>query len=512
MESLIVAHGATHLLPDGRRLFERLSFSLSTGITGLVGANGVGKSCLARILAGTLEPAEGTVRRSVRVKMLEQHVHPPAISIAAFLDDRRSSAAGPLLAGLDPAVRCDRLSGGQWMRVRLAAALDDAFLILDEPTNNLDRETRCFVAEFLRRRRGGTLLISHDRALLESCEAILELTPQGIARYAGGWTAYWQVREQERARLDRDLQLARRERDFAAARIQEMAQRLDRRQRHAARTAARGGMPKLLLGARKRQAQETRGRHATEVLDRAGHSVRLAGQALAARKVDAVMYAGISGEPLPAQALVAAASSFNVRYTDWVYPRDLEFEWRGNVRMAIEGGNGSGKSTLLKALRGERLDHRGTLRRGDLAIAWLDQQYSCLEPGLSVLENVALAATGTEHELRTALAGFLFRGDKVLQTIATLSGGERLRAALAVQFLRARTPQLLLLDEPTNNLDVANAQFLEDLVRGFRGALVVVSHDQHFLERCGLTGELKMRPARHFTVRSSPNAKSPSTW
>ena len=210
MESLIVAHGVTHLLPDGRRLFERLTFSLSTGITGLVGANGVGKSCLARILAGTLEPAEGAVRRSLRVNLLEQHADPPSISVAEFLAGETSFEAGPLLADIDSAARCDRLSGGQWTRVRLAATLDEAFLILDEPTNNLDREARRFVADFLRRRRGGTLLISHDRECLELCKSTLELTAQGIARFGGGWSAYWQAREEERARLDRELQLARR--------------------------------------------------------------------------------------------------------------------------------------------------------------------------------------------------------------------------------------------------------------------------------------------------------------
>jgi len=489
----LAAHGVTCELSNGRHLFENLSFSLSPGITGLVGANGVGKSCLALILAGVRQPTSGAVLRHRPVVLLAQREPAPAMAVQEYLGDRPLAPVGHrLLAGLDPHARCDSLSGGQWMRVRLARVLDDSFLILDEPTNDLDGDGRLAVRQFLQGHRAGTLLISHDRECLELCDSTLELTSHGLAQYEGGWTQYWAARTAERERLGYSLDAARRSRDAAQLALREQAQKRSRRQQHAAATAARGGMPRLLLGARKRYAQESAGRRAVQAAGKAESGLQAAHAAWKAQKVDPVMYAGIAGNALPAQGLVAQASSFNVCFGDWIYARDLEFAWRGNVRVAIQGRNGSGKSTLLQALRGTPLHARGELRLGDAPAMYLDQRYSVLRDDLSVLGNVAMHCRGREDELRNTLAQFLFTGDDVQQKVGTLSGGERLRAALALEFMRTSSPALMLLDEPTNNLDAANVEFLEEIVGGFRGALVVVSHDQRFLERCGVASELVM--------------------
>ena len=271
--------------------------------------------------------------------------------------------------------------------------------------------------------------------------------------------------------------------------MQEQTERRSRQQGRAKTKAARGGMPKLIMGGRKRQAQATAGEKAQASASRAEDAGRAAREAFGALKLQPVMYAGITGHALPAQKLVAEASGFNIRHRDWVYPRDLEFSWRGNVRIAIHGSNGSGKSSLLQAMRGAPLSARGRLQRGDLVTVFLDQHHTGLRDELSVLGNVALRCSGSEGQLRDALAQFLFRGDSVHQVVGTLSGGERLRVAVAMAFLRAGSPQLMLLDEPTNNLDAENVEFLEEIVRGFRGAVVMVSHDQRFLQRCGVTGE-----------------------
>ncbi len=129
---------------------------------------------------------------------------------------------------------------------------------------------------------------------------------------------------------------------------------------------------------------------------------------------------------------------------------------------------------------------RGELRVGNLCALHLDQRCSLLDDDLSVLGNVRLASPDSESVLRTALARYLFTGDAVHQKVKDLSGGERLRAALARGFLGARGPELLLLDEPTNNLDLTNVAFLEKVVRAFRGAVIVVSHDRHFLANCAI--------------------------
>jgi ATPase subunit of ABC transporter with duplicated ATPase domains len=342
----------------------------------------------------------------------------------------------------------------------------------------------------------GALLISHDRECLALCEEILELSSVGLTRYGGGWSAYAAERECERARLSSALEGARRQRDTAAAEITEQASSRERQARHAKQKAQRGGVPRLVLGARKRQAERTTGNRAHAMLEKAQAAIDAAREALARLKVDPVMYADIAGDALPAQKLVAQASAFNVRFRGWIYEADLDFSWRGNVRVAIHGPNGSGKTTLLKALRGELFETRGELLRGELTTVWIDQKCGLPDEERSVLENMAASCPGTESEIRNALARFLFTGQQVLQPAKTLSGGERLRAALARAFLGTRAPELMLLDEPTNNLDLVNVEFLEELMSTFKGAVVVVSHDTRFLNRCGVTQELTVRPTR----------------
>lgn len=490
MTVLLVAHGVTYDLCTGRRLFDRLDFSLPPGITGLVGVNGVGKSCLARILAGALQPTAGHVRRVGEVRLLAQRVHPGSVTVTQYLGDPVKSRAGlALLAGVDLKSPCNALSGGQWMRVRLARVFADQLLILDEPTNDLDSDARRIVMEFLRERHGATLLISHDRECLELCQQILELSNHGIERYDGGWSAYQAVRAAEGGRRHEALARARRDRDVQRMKETEAVQLRQRQLQHARSNAAHAGLPKISLGLRKRNAQATTGRKSRLATRMTEDAVQKAGAAFDALKIQPIMYAGITGTEPPAQKVVAEASGFNVFRGRWVYPQDLDFCWRGSQRVAIQGSNGSGKSTLLQAICGASQNTRGLLRRGELGSVFLDQHHSVLCDEHSVLQCVAEVCVREEGELRNALAQFLFRGDSVHQQVGTLSGGERLRLALARTFLQAGSPELMLLDEPTNNLDAMNVEFLEELIRGFRGALVIVSHDARFLQRCGVTQE-----------------------
>ena len=487
----IVVHGVSLELANGRTLFSNLNFSLDNRTTALVGPNGVGKTCLANVIAGELPPTDGAVRREVPTRLFAQRELPPTATVATYLADQEWSLdAERLLRGIDRDRSCTALSGGQWMRVRLARALNDDYLILDEPTNDLDRDGRAAVAQLLRSRAGGTLVISHDRECLQLCSEILELSNRGLMRFGGGWTEYLEAKRLERERLGAALDTARRERDVARERRTEQIERQDKRNRRGAAAAARGDMPRLLAGGRKRRAQVTSGKLAVATLARAEASVLAAHEAFDAIKVEPVMYADLIAMQLPAQKLIAEARGFNVCFEEWIYDRDLEFSWRGNARIALRGGNGSGKSTLLRALRGEALRTRGSLRCGELATLYLDQRCSVLEEHKSVFDNVRAVYEGTDSDIRNGLARFLFTGDTVFQRVDQLSGGERLRAALARGFLGTRKPELLMLDEPTNSLDLANVEFLEGFVSEFRGALIVVSHDESFLQRCGVEGEV----------------------
>lgn len=492
--AIITASGVSFEFANGHVLFRSLSFSLD-GLTALVGPNGVGKTTLARLITGALEPSSGSIWRNAPVTFLPQREEPPDISVAELLapDYSWSSLGEKLLDGIGLELPCSALSGGQWMRVRLTRALGEQFLILDEPTNDLDRAGREAVLNFLRYRKGGALLISHDRELLGLCENFLELSNQGLAKFSGGWEAYLKARDRERAQLFRHLEAAERKRDAAESERAEKLARQEKRNRRGAAAGAKGGIPKIILGGLKRRAQVTTGKLEVETLAEANQAAREAKEALGELKLEPVMYADIVGQEIPARKLVAEARDFNIRLGRWLYA-DLTFSWRGNIRLALKGGNGSGKSTLLKAVLGAEFESRGELKRGVLNTLYVDQRCGQLEEEKSVYDNVRACSSFTESEIRNGLAKFLFAKEAAFRAASDLSGGERLRAALAKGFLTTEKPELLVLDEPTNNLDLKNIEFLESFVKEFKGALILVSHDEHFLKNCGVEEEFAIEP------------------
>jgi ATPase subunit of ABC transporter with duplicated ATPase domains len=510
MSAIVCARGVGYEFSNGRSLFSNLNLSLEAGLSALVGPNGVGKTYLARILAGDLEPTEGTVRRKGSVTLFPQRQEAEPVTVAEFLSAAYewSLLKEVLLQSVDREAICTTLSGGQWTRVRLARTLDNQFLILDEPTNDLDRDGREALVQFLRHREGGALLISHDRECLQICGEILELSNRGLSKFGGDWSEYMEARERERKCLETALALAKRDREAALADRTAQLTRQESRNRRGTKSAARGGLPKILFGARKRRAQTATGRLNAASQDRVEKAVREAHVALSEIKTDPVMYADVIGVELPAQKLVAEARGFNVRFSDWVYRHDLEFMWRGSVRVVLRGANGSGKSTLLRAIRGEHFEARGQLRRGGLVTLYIDQRCSLLDESKSVFDNVRVLSAANDSQVRSGLAKFLFVRESVFQRVSELSGGERLRAALARGFLCTQKPELLLLDEPTNNLDLTNVDFLAGIVRGFRGAVIVVSHDERFLENCGIRREVVVHKHSPLSIGSGHTARN----
>lgn len=494
MKPIVIATGVAFEFSNGRELFNNLNFSLDSRLTALVGPNGAGKTTLALLLSAELEPTHGAIRRHTPVTFFPQREAPRPISVDEYLteDYQWAKLSEHLMEGIQRDTLCTNLSGGQWMRVRLARTLDDQFLILDEPTNDLDHEGREAVFQFLRERSGGVLLISHDRECLQLCENVLEISNQGLTKFGGGWSDYEASKTYERENLLSALELAKRHRNSANEERYKELNRQEKRNRRGATTAARGGMPKILIGARKRRAQATSGKIDATTLNRVNEAVREAYDAFSALKIDPIMYADLVGQVIPAQKLVAEANDFNVKFRNLVFKENLNFNWRGSIRIALKGANGSGKSTLLKAILGESFVTRGELRYGSLNVLYIDQRCAQLDDEKSVFENVRDVSNLTEGEIRNRLAQFLFTKEAVFQKVKTLSGGERLRAALACGLISTEKPELLILDEPTNNLDLANIEFLEQLTRAFRGALIVVSHDEIFLKNCEVNDQFKL--------------------
>ncbi|NPV22607.1 ABC-F family ATP-binding cassette domain-containing protein [Bradyrhizobium aeschynomenes] len=527
MFSCLTLDAVAAATPDGHPLFDNLTLSIGAERVGLVGRNGAGKSTLLRIAAGVSEPAAGAVTRSGAHGLLAQHWDPglrvdEALGVAGDLavidrivvgksrdgdladdlaradwslpsrvDDALTEAG---LAGIAFDRLMDSLSGGERTRIGIARLLIEApdLLLLDEPTNNLDAEGRDAVGRLIRRWRGGVLVASHDRAVLEMMDRIVELTPVGVHIVGGGWTMFAQARENARARAAIAL-------DRADAHVRDVSRTVQRQREAKARKdragrafAASGSAPRILLGARAERAETTGGRSqrlAERMINEAAERAEQARQHLEVLTPLSMALPptglGAGTELLAMQDAVVGAG--DRRFGPWT------LSVRGRQRIAITGRNGAGKTTLLRAAIGAIPLIDGTVRRAEGRIAMLDQHVVLLDRSDSIIGNFRRLhpAFGAEAA-HAACARFAFRNRDAGQTVETLSGGERLRAGLACTFGGARPPWLLLLDEPTNHLDIVSIEMLEQALRDFDGALLVVSHDPSFLAAIGVTEEFEV--------------------
>ena len=440
---------------------------------GVVGRNGEGKSTLLRLIAGLEEPDAGAVTRSggVGVALLAQgdDLDPSRTVGEEIIGDRAEHewAGDPafrsVLDGLLGGVGLRRLpqgmatpiaplSGGERRRVALARLLLDGpeLLLLDEPTNHLDVEGVDWLARHLAARRGSMLVVTHDRWFLDAvCTTTWEVADGDVLRYDGGYAAYV---------------LARAERERVAAVKEDRRQQLLRKELAWLRRGppARTSKPRFRIEAANALIEgEPEPRDRTELLRFA--SARLGNKVLDAEDV-------------------------SLAYGPQVVLRDLTWRLGPGDRVALVGVNGSGKSSLIGLLAGEQSPGDGTIERGaTVRLAHLSQDTAEI-PGdqrvLESLEAVRMVATlgdGAQVTAGSLAERFGFRGDRARTLVRDLSGGERRR--LQLMRLLMGEPNVLLLDEPTNDLDIDTLTALEDLLDGWPGTLVVVSHDRYFVER-----------------------------
>ncbi|WP_019998986.1 ABC-F family ATP-binding cassette domain-containing protein [Aureimonas ureilytica] len=501
--------------PDGP-LFQKLTFAIGTERVGLVGRNGSGKSTLLRIVAGLAEPSSGTVRRTGTIGLLRQDMPggwtlAEALGVANDLERLERILAGNGTAGdfdaadwtLEsrigaalaqvglPALPLDRclrtLSGGERTRVGIARLVMEApdLLLLDEPTNNLDAAGRAAIRALMREWRGGVLVASHDRELLDDVDRILELTAIGARSFGGGWSAFSAARDEDRRRASAELERA--DADVRAVRqaVQARREAKERRDRAGRAFAAKGSEPKILLGARAERAQNSGGTAQAISDRRMGRALAEADDARSRVEVLTPLTIALPPSGLPSGANVLAmegvvAEAGDRRLGPWTLRID------GPERIALKGANGAGKTTLLRIAAGLRAPVSGTVRRAEGRIVLLDQQVGLLDPEGTILDNIRrLHPDAGDEEAYALCARFAFRNRDARRVVGTLSGGERLRAGLAAALSGSAPPWLIILDEPTNHLDIESVEILENALLSFDGALLVVSHDPSFVERVG---------------------------
>lgn len=513
-------------LGDDTEIFTSLTTSIPAATVGLVGDNGVGKSTLARIIAGLLRPTAGSITGAEGAVYIDQLLPHTEDSVASALgiteirsalstalageaqtqdfdvigddwdiEERALSALADLGLTLDADAldrRLSTFSGGQAMRIGLARAAlaGERWLILDEPSNNLDEVGRRRLAALLRDRTGPTLVISHDRGLLTTVSTIVEMTDQ-LRVYGGDFDDYeTMVAAEEEAKLA-DLVDAKKSLAIEKRQRIELESKLARSERKAAKDKENKRRPKIVMNGlsdfAQKSAAKRRGDKAADE-EEARSSVRSAKDAL--RRDSSIRL------DLPETVIHSGKRVLDITGGVLAQPRTVV----GPERIRLTGANGSGKSTMLAAIAG-RHDTGAPIDElfpnmsitVPVPIGILDQQYR-LPPTLTVIDavrenNHSLAP----HRVHEVLAAMGLRAGRTDQLCSTLSGGERFRVALAKSLLQDPAPQLLVLDEPGNNLDLSSLSALVSALDGFGGAMIVITHDDRLAEELRLDVEWDIR-------------------
>ncbi len=505
--------------PDGSVALSGISGTIPSGRTGLVGRNGAGKSTLLRLIAGELRPTAGAVEAAGSVGYLPQTLPLHAdtsvaelLGIRAVLDAIRAIESGDVderhfdtigedwdvearadqelarigFSAADLDRRVAEVSGGEAMLLALTGLIlrRTPITLLDEPTNNLDRPTRARLAELVDGWPGALVVVSHDLELLEHMEHTAELYAGGLTAFGGPYSAWREHQEAEQLAALGAVRAAEQQLRTEQRQRIEAETKLARRQRTAAKAARDGGIPRIVAGNLKSNAQ------VTAAALRATHDDRLAAAQSALDAADARVrdderiVLDLPDPGVPRGRRIA-------ELTDG----DRAFIVQGPERVAIVGANGAGKTTLVERMLASSAGVPGRVH-GRLAtdrVGYLPQRLDHLDEEASALANVQTAAVGVPTaELRNRLARLLLRGGAVDRPVRTLSGGERFRVALARLLLADPPAQVLILDEPTNSLDIESVEQLAEALDAYRGALLVISHDAPFLRRIGVTTVLEV--------------------
>jgi len=506
-------------------LFDNIGFTLNNHEKiALIGNNGVGKSTLLKIIAGELKPSNGDLRVSSPPYYIPQifgqynhftiaealRVHDKLKALKEILDgnvteenlnvlnddwtiEERCSNALKYwqLSDLDLTEKIENLSGGQKTKVFLAGILihEPELVLLDEPSNHLDKSTRELLYHFITSTNSSLIIVSHDRKLLNLLNTVYELSKRGITIYGGNYDFYAEQKQVENNALNQDLQSKEKALKKAKEKERETLERQQKLDARGKKKQEKSGVARIMMNTLRNNAENSSSKLKSVHVEKIdGISKELRELRSALPDIDQMKF-GFDDSVLHKGKILFKATAINFSYRDQLlWKKDLNIEILSGERIALKGSNGSGKTTLIKIILGKLNPKSGTVYSPQNKSVYIDQDYSVINNELKVYDQ-AQQFNGSgleEHDIKMRLNRFLFDKEYWDKPCSALSGGEKMRLMLCCLTISNESPDIIILDEPTNNLDIQNVEILTAAINEYQGTLIVVSHDESFLEQINI--------------------------
>ncbi|MGM8362560.1 ribosomal protection-like ABC-F family protein [Flavobacterium sp. ARAG 55.4] len=521
---MLIIQNISYTHPNRDLLFSNINLTVKHHVKiALIGNNGVGKSTLLKLIAQEIPISEGQLNTASQPyyvpQVFGQFNH---LTIAEALRiDTKLKALHKILNGdtseenfnmlnddwtieerciealkhwqlpnLDLNQKLESLSGGQKTKVFLAGISihQPELILLDEPSNHLDSQSRNLLYDCIESSNSTLIIVSHDRKLLRQLTTVCELNPNGLTVYGGNYDFYLEQKQLETAALHHDIHS--KEKALRKAREKER-ETLERQQKLDARGKGKqekSGVSRIMMNTLRNNAENSTAKlknaH-TEKIDSIAQDLQ---QLRKTRPDFDKIKFGFDDSNLHKGKVLFTAEEINYSYETKLWNKNLNFKITSGERIALKGKNGSGKTTLIKLILGNLEPTSGSVFRAEYQSVYIDQDYSLIQNDLNLYEQAQYFNNSglLEHDIKMRLNRFLFSNKTWDKICSGLSGGEKMRLMLCCLTINNQSPDVIILDEPTNNLDIQNIEILTTAINEYQGTLIVVSHDDFFLEQINI--------------------------
>ena len=528
---MLTLQNISYLHPNKDLLFSEINLTVNNNEKiALIGNNGTGKSTLLKIIANKLQPASGLLNINIEPYYVPQIFGQyNCLTIAQALQiEHKITALKEILSGnvteenytqladdwtieercndalrfwqladLDLSQKMETLSGGQKTKVFLAgiSVHNSELVLLDEPSNHLDVSGRNILYDFVKSTKSTLIVVSHDRKLLNLLSTVCELNQNGIKVYCGNYDFYAEQKQIENNALNQDIQSKEKALRKAKEKERETLERQQKLDSRGKGKQEKAGIARIMMNTLRNNAENSSAKiksvH-TEKIENISQELQEKRSSLS--DIDKMKFC-FDNSALHKGKILFTATDINFGYNkQFTWKENLNFQITSGERIVLKGSNGSGKTTLIKLILGDLQSTTGTIYKAESKSVYIDQDYSLINNSLNVYEQSQTFNTSAlqEHEIKIRLNRFLFNKDDWDKSCSTLSGGERMRLMLCCLTIGSKSPDIIILDEPTNNLDIQNIEILTAAINEYQGTLIVVSHDETFLEQINIEHSIEL--------------------